>query len=69
MGYGAIHCQRSEENAAFIVRACNAYDDMLAALEELVEEADDHPGWEGHKYGNTLGFQWARAAIRKAKGE
>ena len=38
----ALMCQSAyandEPNAEFIVRACNSYDDLLAALEEAMEE-------------------------------
>jgi hypothetical protein len=50
----------SNANAAFIVRACNAYDEMLAALRRVVEEADKADDWQ----------PWAeqcRAAIAKAE--
>ena len=40
---------------------------MLHALEELVGEADAPVGWDGHD-GATCGFDFARAAIEKAKG-
>ncbi len=42
-------------NAAFIVRACNAYADLVAALEEIVARADEP----------CSGI--ARAALAKAK--
>ncbi len=46
-----------EANARFIVQACNAYDTLLAALKELLEES----------YGeDSDGIRLARAAIAKA---
>jgi len=42
--------------------------DMLVALRELVAEADNPHGWNGHPHKHTLGFAWARAAIAKAEG-
>jgi hypothetical protein len=53
----------AEANAALIAAAPK----LLEALTELVAEADDHPGWEGHAFSNSLGFQMARAAIAKAE--
>jgi hypothetical protein len=34
LGYGQIHCQNSESNAAYIVRACNSFPALVAALQE-----------------------------------
>lgn len=62
-----------EANAEFIVRACNAHDDMLAALEACLE----HPGLDECNIDNVdFGqepvcetIRLARAAIAKAKGQ
>lgn len=53
-----------EANARLIAAA----PELLFALRELVAEADEHPGWEGHPHADTAGFQFARAAIAKAEG-
>lgn len=50
-------------------RLIEAAPDMLEALRELVAEADEHPGWEGHQFKNTAGFNMAREAIAKAEGK
>lgn len=63
-------------NAEFIVRACNAHDDMLAALIALtsnprpstLSRADDDEWAERYKRYEDA-FNAARAAIAKAKGE
>lgn len=66
----------ADANAAFIVRACNSYDELLAALHringylcEMVspEHADGHPGQENCLLCQAL--EVAYAAIAKAKGE
>jgi hypothetical protein len=49
-------------------RLIAAAPDLLAALGELVAEADEHPGWEGHDP-DTFGFDLARAAIARAEGD
>lgn len=63
-GFDIAHCygEDHEANAAFIVRACNSHDDLVAALEQMTahyEHLDDGDG----------SIQQARAAIAKAKGE
>ena len=57
------HGPDKESNAAFIVRACNAHDELVAALESALKTAE----FEG-----AAPRPWhfaARAAITKAKGE
>lgn len=49
-------------------RLIAAAPDLLAALAELVAEADAPHGWEGHKNSQTYGFKLAREAIAKATG-
>ena len=52
-------------NAAFIVQAVNAHDDLVGALSELVELLEGNlPDWYLKKH-----FNHARAALAKAKGE
>jgi hypothetical protein len=51
-------------NAAFIVRACNSFDSLLAACERMVECADKEPD------GCCVACaKIARAAIKLARGE
>jgi len=55
-----------KDDAAFIVRACNAHDELVAALEALVrdyEEFDKYPTSDEHP------LYAARNALAKAKGE
>lgn len=52
-------------NAEFIVRACNAHDEMLAALQELLECADaECVSGSSHEP-----IERARAVIAKATGQ
>lgn len=66
--------QRAEAkaNAEFIVRACNAHDDMLEALIEVIKTAEnpDMPWWIDNSNGCTIGFDLAKikAAIARAEG-
>jgi hypothetical protein len=53
--------QRDAANAAFIVRACNAHDDLLEVVRMVA----------GMRPGESISEakqDWARAAIRKAEG-
>ena len=64
------HDQR-EANAAFIVAACNAHADLLAALEELERETSHaHVIGAGlpHDCAVCRAIKRARAAIEQAKG-
>lgn len=60
-----IGMDETKANADFIIRACNAHDDLLAALKAIIAwQADpqkDTPSWERRLYE-------ARAAIAKADG-
>lgn len=58
------HAER-HANAAFIVRACNAHDDLLAALKRIVT-AYDLPGHWQDEVAQAMGQ--ARAAIARAEG-
>ena len=49
-------------NARFIVQAVNAHEELLAALEELLEWESRMGGWDAPCW------EKARAAIAKAKG-
>lgn len=53
----------SKANAEFIVRACNAYDDLLAACKSLVASAPIQVMRDDHPY--AVALTMARAAIRK----
>jgi hypothetical protein len=55
----------TEQDAAYIVRACNSFPEMVAALEEAIELLV-HLG--AHDEPNTILAQ-ARAAYAKARGE
>lgn len=57
-----------KENAAFIVRAVNAHDDLAAALKETLRalEVADPAGSMGSN--SSLSKQVARAALAKAEG-
>jgi len=48
-------------------RLIAAAPDLLEALEELLAEADNPVGWEGHPHSDTTGFQFARDAVKKAR--
>ena len=56
----------AQDNAAFIVRACNAHDDLVAALEAVLKAAD----WLNDPPLDTFGakaHKQARAALKQAK--
>jgi len=54
---------KPEDNAAFIVRACNAHDDLVAALREI---AAVRPGNEDNAEANRRRRRVALAALAKA---
>jgi hypothetical protein len=57
-------------NAAFIVRACNAHDELVRALEAIAECATPDFDDAGFQRRARIDLQnIARAAIRKARGE
>lgn len=58
----------SREECIANARLIAAAPELYRALRELIAEADDHPGWEGHK-SQTLGFEWARDAVKRAEGK
>lgn len=68
--WGPGSAEQKKANADFIVRACNAHDDLLAALETLLADAEAHayarfgvdPGATDEPEANKI----ARAAIAKA---
>ncbi len=57
----------SEADAAFIVRACNSHEELLAALEDCIESLSRLPNLDG-AYRITCIAQ-AQAALTKVKGE
>jgi len=57
-----------EANAAFIVRACNAHDELVAALEAL-ESAHLFFKFSGIGDAESEAIDLAVAALAKAKGE
>ena len=48
-------------------RLMAAAPELLAALNELVAEADSPQGWDGHAHPHTYGFQMARDILSKLK--
>ena len=56
------------DDAAFIVRACNSYADLLAACKQFAAYADSgkHPRFKS--YLDTIAGAKMRAAIAKAEG-
>ena len=79
---GPMGAPRAVANAAFIVRACNAHDDLLAALKGVVERIEQggavkREGVTGAAYSvwmSNFGEDWcdvfnaSEAAIAKAEG-
>ena len=62
------HCE-TPEDAAFIVQACNAYDDLVAALENLINECDEADGFDPNLEGSQHQvLEAAREALLQAKG-
>lgn len=57
-----------EANAEFIVRACNAHDDLLEALKAIVEDVTDEEH-EPHDWSEHVVIRNARAAIARAEVE
>ena len=57
-----------EANAAFIVRACNTHDEMLAALKYVVKYHREHDSGEGELFGLDF-VTTCIAAIAKAEGQ
>ena len=53
-----------EANAAFIVRCCNSHDELVKALEELLEDCD---GWSNPETGAYRLFHPTMASLNKAR--
>jgi hypothetical protein len=56
-----------EANAAFIVTACNAHDELVAALRMMEEHFAWHVEHDTHHDSDLIMLQVARAALAKAK--
>lgn len=62
-------CHSNKADAAFIVRACNAHDDLLAALEALRKQLHDHVKLDVKKhYSLMLADVAAEALLVKVSG-
>lgn len=59
-----IHFPDADENAAFIVRACNAHDDLVKTVERWLSWCDD---WHAGKPHPNDDLEFARAALAKAR--
>ncbi len=59
-----VTSHNASANAAFIVRACNTHDELVAALEDAYQALSEEMGF----YQSTTAIK-IRAALRKAKGE
>ena len=68
-GTVAVIPEGNSVRADYTARLIAAAPQMLQALEELVAEADNPVGWDGHPHNETAGFQFARDAIRAALGK
>ena len=56
-----------DAQALINARLMAAAPELLAALNELVAEADSPQGWDGHAHPHTYGFQMARDILSKLK--
>lgn len=67
----AICWTHKEQDARLIVTAVNAYEPMLAALEDIVEMSQRSENQNGAQAGNNIIqiFTKATNAVRRAKGE
>lgn len=62
--------RQSELDAAFIVRAVNAHDDLVKACEEVLENIAHavSRGYTAEEMQGMYGYTRARAALAKARG-
>ena len=64
---GHLICESvSDEHAEFIVRACNAHADLLAALSECLSELERATNKHDHNAYREMALSAAHAAIRAA---
>jgi hypothetical protein len=66
--------QHTEANASFIVRACNAHDELVAALEDALDRLASvdrmfHKAIRQEQEGELGQITRGRAALKLAKGE
>lgn len=61
----------AEANAEFIVRACNAHDELVEALQKCLESAHAADSNVLHSFGSLVKAiqHYARPALAKARGE
>jgi len=62
--FHGLHVESPTANAAFIVRACNAHDELVAALKGLLDDMRDIRGIDPEEY-KPESFAAARAALAK----
>ena len=55
-------------NAAFIVRACNAHEELLGLLKHIIYEADHPDNQTDKELVNQIDWEGIRTAIAKAEG-
>jgi hypothetical protein len=59
--------QEQQDNAAFIVRACNSHDALVAALEIAVERLESVQAISGQHYDFVAALTRARIALKLAR--
>ena len=59
--------QHADANAAYIVLACNAHEELVEALQATLRDLDETES--SRIYGGTTAIKLARAALALAKGE
>lgn len=57
--------EESKANAAFIVRACNSFDDLVAALQGVVSELEAYDAPSDPMHPQNVRLRNARAALAK----
>lgn len=64
METGSDGIKKSEENASFIVRACNSHESLVSVLEWALSQIEDDLDLD-----HQAAFENARAALALARGE
>ena len=64
-----LNDSEKEANAAFIVRACNSHDDLVAAAELLLQQYDSSGDFTMGGNLTNEPFLLFRAALKRAKGD